>query len=79
MPEVSRELAEKVSHWTYKLNLNVDVCFKVIRTDTVLKYLQELIKNAERNKKDPAAKSCDKPATSMSTGSSQPQAADVLK
>lgn len=34
--------------------LNVDVCFKVIRTDTVLKYLQELTKNAERNKKDPA-------------------------
>lgn len=33
--------------------LNVDVCFKVIRTDTVFKYLQELTKNAGRNNKDP--------------------------
>jgi len=33
--------------------LNVDVCFKVIRTDTVLKYLNELKQGAERQKKDP--------------------------
>jgi hypothetical protein len=33
--------------------LNVDVCFKVVRTDTVLKYLQELRQSADRQKKDP--------------------------
>jgi uncharacterized OsmC-like protein len=33
--------------------LNVDVCFKVVRTETVLKYLQELRTGAERNKRDP--------------------------
>lgn len=33
--------------------LNVDVCFKVVRTETVLKYLQELRQSADRQKKDP--------------------------
>ena len=32
--------------------LNVDVCFKVVRTDTVLKYMEELKQNAERRNQD---------------------------
>jgi hypothetical protein len=28
--------------------LNVDVCFKVVRTDTMLKYMDEIRQNAER-------------------------------
>jgi hypothetical protein len=32
--------------------LNVDVCFKVVRTDTCLKYMEELKQNAEKRNQD---------------------------
>jgi aubergine-like protein len=32
--------------------LNVDVCFKVVRTDTVLKQMEEIRQNAERRNQD---------------------------
>lgn len=34
--------------------LNVDVCFKVVRTDSLLKYMEEIRQNAEKRNQDGA-------------------------